>query len=51
MDVPVTGNMNNPKFSYRKTVFNAFCKALLKALTQPFKKKAKNIDEDAMEPI
>ncbi len=51
MDVPVTGNMDNPKFSYRKTVFNAFCKALLKTLTQPFRKKPKDIDEDAMETI
>lgn len=50
MDVPVKGNLNNPKFSYRKTVFNAFCKALLKALTQPFrKKKVEDIDEDALE--
>lgn len=50
MDIPIKGNMNNPKFNYRKAVFNAFCKALLKALTQPFKKKEVNqIDEDELE--
>lgn len=50
LNVDVSGNMNSPKFNYRKIVFRAFCRSMVKVLTSPFHKKEKvELDEDSVE--
>ena len=37
LELPVSGNLNDPKFSYRKTLFKALNNLLIKVATSPFR--------------
>lgn len=36
MDLPVTGDINSPSFSYRKIIFKTFCNLIIKVAAAPF---------------
>ena len=37
LDLPVSGNLRDPKFSYRRTLMKAFTDMLIKVVTSPFR--------------
>lgn len=37
IDLPITGNLNDPKFSYRKALLKVFGNLLVKVVTSPFR--------------
>lgn len=47
IDLPVTGSLDDPRFSYQRTLMRSFGRFIVKVITSPFKKKeAIEIDED-----
>lgn len=56
-DVPVTGNLDNPEFSYKKIILKTLTNLLVKVATSPFKSLGKllgisheNVDEVPLSP-